>query len=92
MKIEDSKAIITVSTSVSTACPFYCRRGVQMGGEGFQDGINHLISEHGCMLLHVGTESSRDHDDKQWYGIVAVLGSPTALPEPPKIEINIMRG
>jgi len=60
-----------------------------IGGDDFQDSINHLISDHGCVLLHVGTETSHAHEGL-WHATVATLGSPVPLPPPPHFEIKFV--
>lgn len=76
------KAIIHVTTYMSTGCPFYCRDSGMIGGENFQAGVNHLLNRHGCTLLHVGSET-QSSDGGAWLASVATLGSPEPLPAPP---------
>jgi hypothetical protein len=42
--------------------------------EFLADRINHYIAEHGYVLLHIGTETTRDQDGKPWFITVALLG------------------
>ncbi|MCC5074253.1 hypothetical protein [Xanthomonas campestris] len=81
MNIQESKAIITVSNTVSPYCPFDCEGVQKIGVVAFQDAINHLISAHGCSLIHVGGETTEGPDGKPWQGTIAVLGSPEELPQ-----------
>lgn len=38
------------------------------------DRINHYIDQHDYLLLHVGSETTRDQDGNPWLITVAVLG------------------
>ncbi len=90
MKIGESQAIVQISNTTSHGCPFYCRRSGRMGGpDGFEEGVNHLIAEHGCTLLHVGGDTTEGPDGKPWHGTIAVLGSPVPLPEPPTLDLRV---
>lgn len=90
MKIEQSQAVVVVSTNSSTGCPFFCGQRAMIGGDSYQQGINHLISEHGCVLLHVGSETSHADNGQLWHGTMATLASPVPLPEPPRVEIKFV--
>ncbi|MGN6150382.1 MAG: hypothetical protein ACTHOH_00030 [Lysobacteraceae bacterium] len=73
MDLRDAKTIITVNTTVETGCPF-C--GEWTGGElKFDESVQHLIQKHGCTLLHVGSQTTRDGNGGPWHSTVAVLGS-----------------
>jgi hypothetical protein len=48
------KSVITVSTDVEMGCPF-CNYRIG-GGDRFDSSVQHLISEHGYALLHVGAD------------------------------------
>jgi hypothetical protein len=39
-----------------------------------QSFINHYLSEHHCVLIHVGQETTRDDTGKPWQYTVAVIG------------------
>lgn len=81
MNIQEARAIVTVSNTVSQGCPFFCGESIG-GADFFQSGVNHLISTHSCTLLHVGGDTSEGLDGKPWQGTAAVLGSSVPLPEP----------
>lgn len=81
MNIQESKAIITVSNSLSHHCPFDCEGAQTRSFNEFQDVVNHLISVHGCALLHVGNETTEGPNSKPWQSTIAVLGSPEELPQ-----------
>lgn len=42
--------------------------------DAIHDKINHYL-EHGCEILHVGTETTHDQDGRPWHSTVAVLAS-----------------
>jgi hypothetical protein len=80
--ISEAKHVITVSTVISRSCA-YCDKWLD--GDRFQEAVNHYLQTHGCILLHVGGDTSHDQDGKPWHGTVAVLASdktPTEKPVP----------
>lgn len=90
MKTEDAQAVITVLSYETRGCRFFCGKGISVGGpDNFDDGINHLISEHGCTLLHVGSETTHLSDGQPQHGTRATLISPVPLPVPPKLEVIV---
>lgn len=67
--------IVHVSTNSTGNCPI-CKK-VRVGGDiDFEAGVNHLLMEHRCTLLHVGTETVPDNSHKPWHTTVAVIGIP----------------
>lgn len=69
--MQDTKTIVHVSTNISRGCP-ECGHGI--GGDKFEDSVNHLIQQHGYKLLHVGAERDDDQEGKTIHHTVAVLG------------------
>lgn len=49
------KQIVKISTDYLKTCP-YCS-SVDVGGLAFEQGINHMLSEHNCQIEHIGTET-----------------------------------
>jgi hypothetical protein len=70
-------AVVNLSTNVMTGCQI-CSQPV--GGEHFQDSINHYLTKHGYSLLHVGSETIHGPDGKPWHTTVAVLGTKEKSP------------
>jgi hypothetical protein len=62
--------IVHISTTLSTGCK-HCHTTI--GGDRFEESVNHYIHEHDYKLLHVGQEASHA-DGGLWYSTVAVLG------------------
>jgi hypothetical protein len=77
MAIEDMMAVVHLSTDVMTG---YKICGQPVGGEHFQDAINHYLTKHGYSLLHVGSETIHGLDGKPWHTTVAVLGTKEKAP------------
>jgi hypothetical protein len=71
----DVAAVVTVSTNVGTRCK-HCSESI--GLERFAESVTHYIEKHGYQLLHVGSETSLDHEGKPWHSTVAVLGAKPA--------------
>lgn len=67
----DVSNVIHVSTNIGRGCPICSDKF--LGLEDFADSVNHCLS-HGCVLLHVGQETSRDDEGHLWHSTVAVLG------------------
>jgi hypothetical protein len=72
MSIQDTAAVVHISTNVETGCT-HCSE--QIGGEDrFAESINHYIQAHGYKLLHVGQQTTPDYDGKPRHATAAVLG------------------
>jgi hypothetical protein len=67
----DLPTMVYVSTAVRKLCPF-CEE-VAIGLDDFEESCNHLISEHGMICLHVGSETDRDDDGALIHSTVAVF-------------------
>jgi hypothetical protein len=88
MAVSDAKAVITLKTTETSSCRFFC--GQKNATGDFATSINHYLTAHGCELLHVGGDTSHDYDGKPWQGTIAVLGSPVGLPEFPKGSVRFI--
>lgn len=69
---------VTYLNSSAGRCCEHCDRGVGLlspESKDIADAINHYIEAHGYKLLHVGTETSRDHEGVLCHSTVAILGS-----------------
>ena len=63
--------VVHISTHRLTACEL-CREPI--GGDQFAASVNHYLTAHGYKLLHVGAETTQDHQGQPWHTTVAVLG------------------
>lgn len=76
-QITECTHTIHLSTNIGRQCE-HCEEWTGADPEGATDlaeSINHYINEHGYRLLHVGTETNRDGDEKElWYSTIAILG------------------
>jgi hypothetical protein len=81
--------VIYLSTNSSARCEF-CEEAFGFMSLEVAKGINHLLQNHGCRLLHVGTETSHDDEGKPWHSTVAILGAPMLPPERPTRKIEIV--
>ncbi len=91
MSLEGVARTTKVSTDISRGCE-HC--GASIGYEDFTGAVNHFIQTHGYKLIHVGTETISDRDDKPWHTTVAILGSdnPPPLMPTPTFDIQKLGG
>jgi len=77
MANEDVKLMVEVSSDVGHSCPV-CKTGAKVlldGVEHFEAACNHLLSDHGMKLLHVGQRTiASSQDGTAWQTTVAVFG------------------
>ncbi len=84
------KRVAYLNSSAGRCCE-HCDRGVGLlspEAKDISDAINHYIQAHGYKLLHIGTESSRDHEGALCHSTVAILGAenpPQMRPETEEI-------
>ena len=48
--------------------------GQTFGFDEIAASINHYLERHSYRLLHVGTQTSQEDDDKIWHTTVAIVG------------------
>jgi len=65
------KFIVRLSTDEIKQCK-HCATPV--GGDNFEDGVNHYIKCHGYKLLHMGSETVRDFEDNLCNTTIALVG------------------
>lgn len=82
MDMSEFKTVVTVSTNVGMGCPM-C--GQPIGIDRFDESVRHLVEAHDYVLLHVGSETTRDERGNPWHSSVAILGS---IATPPKREVS----
>lgn len=70
----DVNEVIYISTLTARSCPV-CRRQT-IGGEDWEESVNHVLKVHGWKLIHVGADWADDRDGKTISHTVAVLGRP----------------
>lgn len=73
--------IIQVFSSTMSGCPL-CHERHPNDAKRYDDGyleerVNHLLADHGCLLLHVGQQSDTDGDGNPWQITTAVVGVPS---------------
>jgi hypothetical protein len=86
MDMSQFRTVVTVSTNIGMGCPM-C--GQQIGLERFDESVRHLIEDHNYVLLHAGSETTRDDSGSPWHSSVAILGS-TETPQ--KREVSFALG
>lgn len=69
---KDINHIVHITTDDHTACK-ECASNT-FNQNKIADAINHYISQHGYKLLHVGSETTRDDQNRIWHNTVAILG------------------
>jgi hypothetical protein len=74
---------IAISSNIGHGCE-HCHGRFLGAEDDISDSINHLISEHGYRLLHIGTQTSHAGEGL-WHSTVAVLGHDDP---PPSIRIE----
>lgn len=67
------KSVVQVSTSRGGACPEKC--GENFDPDTFTRSVNHLLSQHGYKVEHIGQETSWDSDGRPWQSTIAVLST-----------------
>jgi hypothetical protein len=77
--------IVHISTNIGGGCE-HC--SFPIGLDKFAESVNHYIEQHGYKLLHIGTESSRDDDDRLWHHTVAVVGKDAQVPKKPASRVS----
>jgi hypothetical protein len=65
--------VVRLSSSIGQHCQL-CSAAIGYDEKGLATEINHYITEHGCRLLHIGQETSRDDKGSPWQSTVAFLG------------------
>jgi len=68
------KHVVRLSTGESASCSHDGCKFKVMRDE-FTDLLNHYLKDHAYVLLHVGTETTRDEKENPWQTTVAFLGS-----------------
>ena len=63
--------VVQISTNIEKGCE-HCQYFEK--SDEFATSINHYIEKHGYRLLHIGTETTRDYEEKLCYISVALLG------------------
>jgi len=59
MSLKPAKAIFQVSTDVVSGCPVCKTTSLPSDHRHFVATVNHLLSDHGLLLEHVGQQSAR---------------------------------
>ena len=72
MSSKPAKTIFQVSTDVVGGCPVCETRSLPSDHRHFVATVNHLLSEHGLFLEHVGQQSTRGMEGR-YESTVAVL-------------------
>ena len=72
MSSKPAKAIFQVSTDVVDGCPVCKTTTLPSDHRNFVATVNHLLSEHGLFLEHVGQQSTRGMEGR-YETTVAVL-------------------
>jgi hypothetical protein len=67
----DISHVVHISTDIEKSCE-HC--SFPLKSDKFAESINHYIEQHGYRLLHVGTETVRDYEEKLCHISVAILG------------------
>lgn len=82
---EGVKHVSQISSANSHACDF-CSEFI--GGEDrFEASVNHYLQAHGCVLLHVGQQTTFDSDYRPWQTTIAIVGC-DLLPEPKALSMK----
>ena len=63
--------IVHVGTTLTKLCPLCSRQ--RIGGDRFEEGVNHLLTDHGCVILHAGQETVTEAN-KPWQATIVVIG------------------
>jgi len=72
MSSKPAKAIFQVRTDVVSGCPVCETTSLPFDHRNFVATVNHLLSDHGLVLEHVGQQSSRGMEGR-YESTVAVL-------------------
>jgi hypothetical protein len=88
MDLTSIKHTVKISTNSSTTYCATCQKTVSHFDD-MSGLINHLIADHGYVLLHVGGEWGHDQDGKSIQHTVAILGSQEPAPPEPQVEFRI---
>ena len=76
-ELADIRETFEIHTNIGpVTCPS-CRERLDIEG-GIDGAINHVLTHVGWRLLHVGTESGVDSDEKSISHTVAILGKPVS--------------
>jgi hypothetical protein len=82
---ESKHQSITYVTHLSTNTTRRCDHcDYHISSDDSSGAINHYISQHGYLILNIGTETIDGEDNKPWHTTAAVLG--TKNPPAPKAE------
>jgi len=65
--------IVHVGTTLTKLCPLCSRQ--RIGGDRFEEGVNHLLTDHGCVILHAGQETVTEAN-KPRQATIVVVGLP----------------
>lgn len=73
--MQDTLHVVYLSSDVKKGCE-HCNEPIPFGDSAdIGIWVNHYIN-HGYKLLHIGTESSWNHEGAPWNSTVAVMGKP----------------
>ena len=79
MSATEVQQVVQVFSSVMEFCPLCRESGAEGDKAPYDEGylaarVNHLLAEHGCVLLHVGTQTDTDGNGDPWQMTTAVVG------------------
>jgi hypothetical protein len=66
--------VVHISSNITMSCPV-CTR-FRVGGDNWQEGVNHFLETHDWRLLYVGGEHAMDDRGASITFTVAVVGQP----------------